>query len=282
MEAKIIDNISRIMATELSSAIASYQDVRIAVAFMSKGGLDIVQPSIEKNVEEGGQIEFLLGLDMNVTEPDAIQALYNLSCENTNISVYCHTSLDQGAIYHPKLYLFKTNNEASLIVGSSNLTHRGLKTNIEVNVSILANVQDGVIIDAYDSYQSLKFHRHRIIPDQEFIDLYIQIFQDSNRQKRRGKRDRISLELAELYKQKVSVMQRPTPTSRDLVGWLEIVYDILPDGKFSNKDIYAYESIFRQKYPGNQNIRAKIRQQLQSLRDLGFIEHLSRGTWRKL
>ena len=33
-------------------------------------------------------------------------------------------------------------------------------------------------------------------------------------------------------------------------------------------------------YPGNQNVRPKIRQQLQYLRDRGFIDFVSRGNYR--
>ena len=87
--------------------------------------------------------------------------------------------------------------------------------------------------------------------------------------------------LRESFEDKVKNLQRPIPTRTDLVGWLELVYDSLPEGSFTNQDIYQFEPDFRQYYPENLNIRAKIRQQLQYLRDLGFIEQISRGVWRK-
>jgi len=67
-----------------------------------------------------------------------------------------------------------------------------------------------------------------------------------------------------------------------LIGWLGLVYDVLPPGRFTNQEIYEYEREFRQRYPQNQNIRAKIRQQLQVLCELGFIEHVSKGVWKKV
>jgi type II restriction enzyme len=36
------------------------------------------------------------------------------------------------------------------------------------------------------------------------------------------------------------------------------------------------------KYPGNRHVRPKIRQQLQVLRDSGYLEFLSKGTYRLL
>ena len=66
------------------------------------------------------------------------------------------------------------------------------------------------------------------------------------------------------------------------MGWLELVYDALPDGEFTNDLVYASESEFRLRYPDNLNIRAKVRQQLQVLRDMRLIEHVATGRWRKL
>jgi Dam-replacing HTH domain len=45
-------------------------------------------------------------------------------------------------------------------------------------------------------------------------------------------------------------------------------------------EVYAFERHLGELYPGNQNVRPKIRQQLQFLRDRGFIEFVSRGNYR--
>lgn len=50
---------------------------------------------------------------------------------------------------------------------------------------------------------------------------------------------------------------------------------------FSLKDIYAFEDSLSKKHPQNHNVRPKIRQQLQILRDQGFIEFVDRGFYRK-
>lgn len=51
--------------------------------------------------------------------------------------------------------------------------------------------------------------------------------------------------------------------------------------EFFLKDIYAYADILKDKHTNNNNIEAKIRQQLQVLRDKGFIEFLDRGHYKK-
>ncbi|NNN04741.1 MAG: restriction endonuclease [Elusimicrobia bacterium] len=49
--------------------------------------------------------------------------------------------------------------------------------------------------------------------------------------------------------------------------------------RFSLADVYSYEQVFKEKYPGNRHIRPKIRQQLQVLRDMGLVDFLGTGQY---
>lgn len=51
---------------------------------------------------------------------------------------------------------------------------------------------------------------------------------------------------------------------------------------FSLADVYAFIPVLEKKYPGNSHIKDKIRQQLQILRDKGFIEFDGRGKYKRL
>ena len=66
-------------------------------------------------------------------------------------------------------------------------------------------------------------------------------------------------------------------------GWLlDIIkcIDKLNRNNFTLLDIYQFEKSLRLKHPENNNIQAKIRQQLQFLRDKGYLEFKSRGKYR--
>lgn len=66
-------------------------------------------------------------------------------------------------------------------------------------------------------------------------------------------------------------------------GWtLDIMkcVDLLEKKEFKLEDIYNFEKRLKEKYPENNNIKPKIRQQLQILRDNEYIEFLGRG-WYK-
>lgn len=55
----------------------------------------------------------------------------------------------------------------------------------------------------------------------------------------------------------------------------------MPGNVFSLADMYAFEAELARKHPNNRNVRPKIRQMLQVLRDRGFLTFTGRGTYRK-
>lgn len=74
-------------------------------------------------------------------------------------------------------------------------------------------------------------------------------------------------------------------TKQSSKGWLLDVLDCLekiPGEKFRLQDVYEFEDHLAALHPENNFVKDKIRQQLQFLRDKGFIKFLSRGKYQKL
>jgi type II restriction enzyme len=73
--------------------------------------------------------------------------------------------------------------------------------------------------------------------------------------------------------QEISVKER---------GWTLDVLNIVRrlHGTFTNADVYAFERELEKLHPGNRHIRDKIRQQLQVLRDMGFLVHVEKSVWK--
>jgi hypothetical protein len=66
-------------------------------------------------------------------------------------------------------------------------------------------------------------------------------------------------------------------------GWLVDVMKCIEDlaeTDFRIEDVYAFEDRLSRLYPGNRNVKPKIRQQLQYLRDRGYLDFVSRGYYR--
>ncbi len=65
-------------------------------------------------------------------------------------------------------------------------------------------------------------------------------------------------------------------------GWtLDVLNAVRRLGKtqFATSDAYAFARELEELHPDNRHVEDKIRQQLQVLRDTGFLAHVERGVW---
>ena len=72
--------------------------------------------------------------------------------------------------------------------------------------------------------------------------------------------------------------------SLDNRGWLMDVLqcvDKLGD-EFTLEEVYSFTNLLQLKYSGNNNVQPKIRQQLQILRDRGFLQFTARERYKKV
>jgi len=73
--------------------------------------------------------------------------------------------------------------------------------------------------------------------------------------------------------------------SNDAKGWILDIMKCVDEIKttvFNLDEVYNFEKKLKTKYPNNNFIKDKIRQQLQILRDKGFIEFVGRGIYKKI
>lgn len=67
-------------------------------------------------------------------------------------------------------------------------------------------------------------------------------------------------------------------------GWLvELIsiIDRIPNKTFTLADVYGFEGVMKEKFPKNNFVKEKIRQQLQVLRDKNFIQFKGSGIYQK-
>ena len=85
-----------------------------------------------------GKITATVGTAFNQTHPDGIEFLQKLKAD---LRVF----KDDGALFHPKVYLFSSADSVALFIGSSNLTFSGFYANAEINVLMEGSetAQDG-------------------------------------------------------------------------------------------------------------------------------------------
>ena len=91
---------------------------------------------------------------------------------------------------------------------------------------------------------------------------------------------RSKIEVMQQWRQTAFIKEKNLHTKRWLIEVMRCL-DAIPKAIFSLSDIYAFEQILQEKFPDNNFIKEKIRQQLQILRDKGVLDFLSRGVYQK-
>jgi type II restriction enzyme len=79
---------------------------------------------------------------------------------------------------------------------------------------------------------------------------------------------------------RVSFLNDESGSSRGWLVELMAIVERLPQA-FALESVYRFEGQLKDKFPNNSNIRPKIRQQLQVLRDNGFISFIGNGHYVK-
>ena len=97
-------------------------------------------------------------------------------------------------------------------------------------------------------------------------------------------RDGHEVEVAEVLRSYNKIQSLQTD-NHNLRGWIFDVLNCVNDigsEVFTLQDVYKFADALKAKHNQNRNVDAKIRQQLQFLRDKGFIEFVGRGVYRKV
>lgn len=277
MKIKLIDNLKTQLVDELIVQIDQSDQMKIAVAFANESGYKLLENSLRCFLSKNGYATFIVGLDFHTTEPAVLQELHSLSKSHFGLELICfRRNLKNVAGYHPKMYLFNNEQERfTAIIGSSNLTYGGLVSNIEANLEI-SFLSEELFLDMTETFLKLKVSEQKIIPNSDYIDAYSELYKKYKRKKSINEDKKLS-RLIEIEKN----LRKPKINADDLFGWKKIVFEKIPVHVFSAGDMYKYEEEFKEIYPDNQNIKAKIRQQLQYLERLNYIQKIARDQWKK-
>lgn len=158
--------------------------IDLAVSFIMQSGLNLLENALLEALAKGCTIRILTTGYLDVTEPEALRRLLNLS---TTLQMKMYDA--RGRSFHPKTWLFKLANGRELaVVGSSNLSRSALLTGVEWNYKVLdsdhgwpmqqawqvfdeyfdsedSKTVDSLLIDSYDARRKPReFVEHDVVP----------------------------------------------------------------------------------------------------------------------
>jgi len=162
MDIKFIGAPIKNIENEVQTLFKRSENVSIAVAFLKNSGMELIKKSIEESKNNGTKISIVTGLDFGITDSESLRELLDMG-------ISCNVINDVN--YHPKMYIFETGEDnATMIVGSSNLSKGGLSTNYEANILVTGKVSESPIKDAIEYFSNIQL---RSVPiDEKIIDLY--------------------------------------------------------------------------------------------------------------
>ena len=146
-----------------------------SVAFINFSGLQLLLDSFKELQEKGVKGKIITSTYLNFTEPKALDRVRKF--ENIDLKVFV-TDNERG--FHTKAYIFENEDDYKIIIGSSNITQRALKSNVEWNVMVISKKETEFVQEVLEEYQNL-WDTTEFIGD-EFLEKY-EKFINSIRQK---------------------------------------------------------------------------------------------------
>lgn len=148
------DNKGQVLLGLISLGDSQIQELRIAVAYITKAGsdllFDVLSNKVGKSLWDSIPKIVTTSFDFGFTEPAALTSLKQLSSCTVNIwgiEVLQNKRLQPVNSFHPKMYIFDKDGSISAFIGSANLSLSGLTTNTEAAI-IYENVSNTAEINA--------------------------------------------------------------------------------------------------------------------------------------
>tara|TARA_R110002051_G_scaffold308361_2_gene380101 strand:- start:877 stop:2151 length:1275 start_codon:yes stop_codon:yes gene_type:complete len=142
------------LESEFKKFIRKADEICIAVAMLTDYGIELFDDR-----DEDCAFEMLVGYDLP-TQPSALQKLLDDQVETKIYDV-------KNQFFHPKLYLFRIEEDWTAFLGSGNCTKGGLQTNIELSLKIEDPNTVQELLDWYETYYKLGTNL-----EQEWLDEY--------------------------------------------------------------------------------------------------------------
>lgn len=173
---------------ELAIKLKTADEVWVAVALLTKKGLEFIQNNM---VKANAVQHYLLGIDLP-TEPDALAVLQEQQYLG-NLSVAMFVKQE---FFHPKVYIIKSKGIYTAFIGSANCTHGALFSNIELSY-IVTNQED--CLELISWFKQLEKKSVELNPS--FIALYRKAYQKRklSRNAEEAETDAVKAELEEEF-----------------------------------------------------------------------------------
>ncbi|MHC0038806.1 DEAD/DEAH box helicase family protein [Pseudoneobacillus sp. C159] len=129
-----VELITQNLGEHLLEQIKTASTICILTSFVMKSGVDFLKEALKTAAERGADIKICTGDYLFITQPEALNELLMI-----NPAIEVRLWVSNGISFHPKAYLFQTEDKECLFIGSSNLSRSALTQGVEWNLSVSEN-----------------------------------------------------------------------------------------------------------------------------------------------
>lgn len=138
------------LLNELKNCLKECIGFYFSVAFINFSGLQLLLDSFKDLEERNIKGRIITSTYLNFTEPKALERIKKFN--NIHLKIFVATK-ELG--FHTKAYVFEMEEEYKIIIGSSNITQRALKSNIEWNIRAVSKKDNNFTKEILEEYLSL-------------------------------------------------------------------------------------------------------------------------------
>lgn len=153
------------LGKQLLEQIETATSICILTAFVMKSGVEYIKKSLKIAADRGADIKICTGDYLFFTQPAALNDLLSI---DDRIQIRLWQS--NGVSFHPKAYLFQTDHQDCLLIGSSNLSKSALSNGVEWNLAV-SNEKE-VFEEALDQFLKTFYSKQTISLNKETLKQY--------------------------------------------------------------------------------------------------------------
>lgn len=120
---------NNVLFDRLKSSIHNANQIDIIVSFLMESGVKLIIEDLKNAIEKGVKIRILTGNYLNITQPHALYLLRKELGDEIDLRFY---NVPKKS-FHPKAYIFHSDSNSEIYIGSSNLSKGALTDSIEWN-----------------------------------------------------------------------------------------------------------------------------------------------------
>lgn len=168
-------NVVKNLKTSLIKELNNADEVWVAVALITSGGLSFLQEQLNNETIQ----HYLIGINLP-TEPRALRTLYKLEIKD-KIATRIYTEKE---FFHPKVYVIRTGKNYKAYIGSANCTDSGLSKNVEISYIVENQTDCKELIDWFNTLNEISFSLK-----ESFLIAYEANYEKRKQRKRKDEED---------------------------------------------------------------------------------------------